>query len=110
MSDSTTTTATPSPVKPVERAAGTLDELSGAPKKSRILGVDATRGLALLGMIAVHVYFQAFTSTDTPPPAWMLAWAGGRGTHCDHLHLGSRGQLGAHDAFFAALTAAQRRL
>src|SRR6266540_2290934 len=75
MSISTTTTATPSPVKPVERAAGTLDELSGAPKKSRILGVDATRGLALLGMIAVHVYFQAFTSTDTPPRAWMLAWA-----------------------------------
>jgi len=75
MSDSTTTTATPSPVKPVERAPGTLDELSGAPKKSRILGVDATRGLALLGMIAVHVYFQAFTSTDTPPRAWMLAWA-----------------------------------
>ncbi|MCX5249779.1 DUF1624 domain-containing protein [Streptomyces sp. NBC_00201] len=41
----------------------------------RIAGVDAARGLALIGMFSVHVY-GAFAADGSPTPAWMFA--GGR--------------------------------
>ncbi|MDO5499478.1 MAG: heparan-alpha-glucosaminide N-acetyltransferase domain-containing protein, partial [Propionibacteriaceae bacterium] len=37
--------------------------------RPRLVGIDAARGLALLGMIAVHVYRVAFD--DWSPPQWM---------------------------------------
>lgn len=41
----------------------------------RIAGVDAARGLALVGMFSVHAY-GAFAADGSPTPAWMFA--GGR--------------------------------
>ena len=42
------------------------------PAKSRIMGVDAARGLALLGMLAVHI-FPNFNENSTPTIPWMVA-------------------------------------
>jgi uncharacterized membrane protein len=54
--------APPAPPPPV--TAGT---------KSRLLGVDAARGVALIGMIAVHV-FDTFDDRGRPTVATVLAW------------------------------------
>jgi uncharacterized membrane protein len=59
----------------VAHAAETLVPAAGAPTKSRIMGVDATRGLAVLGMMAVHV-FPDFNVDGTPTIT--LAVAAGR--------------------------------
>ncbi|MDH6213589.1 heparan-alpha-glucosaminide N-acetyltransferase domain-containing protein [Streptomyces pseudovenezuelae] len=58
--------------KPTPPQALPGDAGSAAP---RIVGVDTARGLALLGMFAVHVY-GAFASDGSPTPAWVFA--GGR--------------------------------
>ncbi|WP_308819194.1 heparan-alpha-glucosaminide N-acetyltransferase domain-containing protein [Pseudonocardia alni] len=50
--------AVPEPVPPRERA-------------SRLLGVDATRGVALLGIIAVHALVEA-TDDGTPTPSYLV--------------------------------------
>ncbi|MGE5765061.1 MAG: Pls/PosA family non-ribosomal peptide synthetase, partial [Mycobacterium leprae] len=47
----------------------------GTPSKARITGVDATRGIALIGMIAVHV-FDSFRADGTPTT--VMSVAGGR--------------------------------
>lgn len=44
-------------------------------KSSRLIGVDVTRGLAILGMIAVH---SLESSTDSGGPSWTFALAAGR--------------------------------
>ncbi|MEC3978500.1 heparan-alpha-glucosaminide N-acetyltransferase domain-containing protein [Amycolatopsis sp. H20-H5] len=43
--------------------------------KKRLVAVDATRGVALLGMIAVHSLYE---STDAGSPTWSFAVFGGR--------------------------------
>src|SRR5512135_334044 len=45
---------------------------AGAPTKSRIMGVDAARGLALLGMLAVHV-FPDSNGNGSPSITYMVA-------------------------------------
>ena len=52
-------------------AAETSVPAAAAPTKSRIMGVDAARGLALLGMLAVHV-FPDFNDNGTPTIPWMV--------------------------------------
>jgi len=42
-------------------------------KNPRIVGVDAARGLALIGMIAVHI-FDTFGPNGAPTVATTLAW------------------------------------
>lgn len=55
-----------------EHTTGTSILKAGAPTKSRIMGVDAARGLALLGMIAVHVS-PDFNADGTPTIANVIA-------------------------------------
>ncbi len=47
------------------------DDLSTV-KRARIIGLDAARGVALLGMIAVHTLPSNFGSTDVPTLSWSL--------------------------------------
>ena len=54
--------------------AGSFTALFGL--ASAIIAVDAARGVALLGMFAVHV-FDTFNADGTPTAAWALA--AGRG-------------------------------
>jgi uncharacterized membrane protein len=52
-------------------ATGTSITPAGVPTKSRIMGVDAARGLALLGMVAVHVY-PNFNDGNTPSMVYVV--------------------------------------
>jgi uncharacterized membrane protein len=53
-------------------AAETSVPVIGTPTKSRVIGVDATRGLALLAMMAVHV-FPDFNVDGTPSMTMVVA-------------------------------------
>jgi uncharacterized membrane protein YeiB len=46
--------------------------MAGTPAKSRIIGVDVARGIALAGMLAVHVFYT-FNSDGSPSIATELA-------------------------------------
>ncbi|NJC72529.1 DUF1624 domain-containing protein [Planosporangium thailandense] len=51
-------------------------KIAAAPvKRARLVGVDATRGVALLGMMAVH---SLYDSTASGKPSWSFAIFGGR--------------------------------
>jgi uncharacterized membrane protein len=54
------------------RKAEDIANHSRAPAKSRIMGVDIARGLALLGMVAVHT-FPDLNADGTPSMAWAVA-------------------------------------
>jgi uncharacterized membrane protein len=59
--------------RPAASAASAPDRATGA--RPRLLGVDATRGVALLGMMAVHALSD---TTDTGAPTLMYMIFGGR--------------------------------
>ncbi|MFG1635023.1 heparan-alpha-glucosaminide N-acetyltransferase domain-containing protein [Pseudonocardia alni] len=63
-----TTRATPAP-DPVPPAAP--EPAPPRERASRLLGVDATRGVALLGIIAVHALVEA-TDDGTPTPSYLV--------------------------------------
>jgi len=73
MNDRQHGTATSDPAK--TEAERPLPQVA-ASTKSRIVAVDAARGVALLGMFVVHV-FPVFNRDGTPTVAWTLA--AGRG-------------------------------
>ncbi|SNC62362.1 Uncharacterized membrane protein YeiB [Kytococcus aerolatus] len=52
--------------------AGRATPEDQGPTEHRLTGLDAARGLALLGMISVHI-FPAFTPEITVHPAWTVA-------------------------------------
>lgn len=52
---------------------GGADPVADAPeKKTRVIGIDAARGLALIGMIATHVLPSFHTATGEPTLQWSL--------------------------------------
>ncbi|RNE49543.1 heparan-alpha-glucosaminide N-acetyltransferase domain-containing protein [Corynebacterium alimapuense] len=48
------------------------EEETTRPRGTRLIGVDAARGFALLGMIAVHTYPAYNTTTNDPSLVWFL--------------------------------------
>lgn len=68
-------TAPPRATAPTPRQAAATRNVASADgrrTKRRIMGVDAARGFALIGMIAVHTLPASQGTTDDPSLAWVL--------------------------------------
>lgn len=65
--------APPEPPSPVSAASAATDPAPAAtPPPQRIIGIDVARGVAVLGMLSVHV-FDTFDSDGSPSVAWAVA-------------------------------------
>lgn len=65
-------TAAPTPERDVDDPRGSGDGRTAAAPRPRILGIDVARGVALLGMMAVHA-FPTFGEDGRPTEATVLA-------------------------------------
>lgn len=49
-----------------------VDRADATPRRTRLVGIDAARGLALIGLMAIHLFPSAVEDTGEPTVAWVL--------------------------------------